>query len=747
MKKKIPMKQDINCINFKGLLAYLRNNYGDTGVRQVLEGLVFNEYYLIADKYEPEKLTPVSEKHLTDPAYWVSNDFSMQLLANVKKVVPGPNPLFKAGENCITQELSKSALFAARIFGVKFLAKQAANLNAKFTRTKQVKLIESGANYFLFELKYRPGYKVSKDVCNWNRGIYTGIGKVTGLQDVACEEIKCVLDGSACCMFRVSWKRVKTLKRLIKWLLKKSIKDLLEDYENTVKDRDKLITHLKQSEERYRMLTTHSATGIFICREGVFLYANERLAQILGFPLEKIIGRKIREFVHPEDYSKVKDGMPVNPAGNPLELRALRKDGREAWLEVFSTTIEYKNRQAKMGNLIDISERKQAEEKQRKLEAQLRQAHKMEAVGTLAGGIAHDFNNLLQAVQGYVELLMLQKEEGEPGFREMQEITRAVRRGKDLTRQLLTLSRRVESNLRSIDMNDEVYNIKLLLGRIIPQNITIELRLQENLPTVKGDAVQIEQVLMNLAVNARDAMPRGGTLTISTTGAVLDEAFCTAHAEVNPGSYVLLTLSDTGEGMDEETQKHIFEPFYTTKEVGEGTGLGLAMVYGIVKNHGGYILCSSSSGKGTTFKIYFPASEKTDEPAPKEKTVEGGLAGSETVLIVDDEDYILEVGEEMLSIFGYRVFTVENCRKALEFYRQKKGNIDLVILDLILPGMGGRQCLKEFLKINPQAKIIFASGYSADSSAAELLEEGALGFVAKPFEIKELLKAIRRVLD
>lgn len=747
------MNRDINCINFKGLLAYLRKEYGEQGVKDLVQGLVDNPDYLVADKYDPAKLRPVSEAHLTDPSYWVSNEFSMQLLANVKKVVPGPNSLYKAGEACIIRELSRNFLFFVRVFGIKFLAKQAGRVNAKFNRTKEAKLVDMGSNFVTIELTYKPGFRVTKDVCNWNRGIYAGIGRVSGLKDVKCEEIECVTEGDACCKLKVTWKKANPFKTFTKWVLKKFLQDLLDDYEEILRDRDELIARLKQSKERYQTLTANALTGIYICRKNVFVYVNEPLARMLDYIPNEMNGRHIEEFVHPEDRNKFKDEL-VSPDDDQtgkkqFEFRALKKDGSEICLEVLATAVEYDGKEAEMGNVIDISERKQAEISHSKLEAQLLQSQKMEAIATLAGGIAHDFNNLLQGVQGYVELILLRKKEGEHGYRELQEITNTIRRGKELTRQLLTLSRKVESNLRLVDLNDEVDNVKHLLERTLPRMIEIKLQQEENLKTLKGDPVQIEQVIMNIAVNARDAMAvaEGGTLTISTENVVLDDDFCRSHAGAKPGEYVMLAISDTGHGMDEETAKRMFDPFYTTKEVGEGTGLGLSTVYGIVRNHGGFIAVATQPGAGTTFKIYFPAVEKIEEQPAKEKQVEGELGGNETILLVDDEDYILEIGDEILTLFGYRVLTRPNGEDALEYYRKKKDRIDLIILDLIMPGLGGKKCLKELLKINPDVKVIITSGYAAVSSKKEIFAEGAKGMVDKPFEMKQLLREIRRVLD
>jgi CheY-like chemotaxis protein len=371
----------------------------------------------------------------------------------------------------------------------------------------------------------------------------------------------------------------------------------------------------------------------------------------------------------------------------------------------------------------------------------------MEAVGTLAGGIAHDFNNLLQAVQGYAELLLLSRGKKEPGYQELHEISRAAKRGGELTRQLLTFSRKEESRLRPIDLNREVMDVRELLLRTIAKMIEIKLHLAVELKSINGDPGQIEQVLMNLAVNAKDSMPDGGKLVIETENVLLDEEYCKKHVEVRSGEYVLLTVSDTGHGMDQQTLEHIFEPFFTTKEVGEGTGLGLATVYGIVKGHGGFILCNSKPGEGTTFKVYFPAIEPHGASVVMKDVTIPPRGDGEVILVVDDEDFIRDLGEKILTGYGYQVLTASDGENALEIYGKERGRIDLVLLDLIMPGMGGGRCLESLLEIDPQAKVLIASGYSPGGPTRKALDAGAHGFVRKPYEVRDLLRVVQETLD
>jgi len=370
----------------------------------------------------------------------------------------------------------------------------------------------------------------------------------------------------------------------------------------------------------------------------------------------------------------------------------------------------------------------------------------MEAIETLAGGVAHDFNNLLQVILGYSELLLVEKPDEDHDSADLKKINQAARSGAELVRSLLTFSRKVEPRLVPISLNRQIGYVERLLGRTLPKMIDIRLDLAEDLDRVNADPAQMEQILMNMAVNARDAMSDGGTLTVSTRNVTLEEEYCRLHADTRPGDYVLLTVADTGKGMDRKTLEHIFEPFFTTKELGRGTGLGLAMVYGIVKQHGGHVTCYSEDGRGTVFSIYLPVISAEPETTT-DLLEEAPPRGTETILLVDDEDMVRELGERILTKNGYTVLTATDGGQALDLYVRSQEQISLVILDLIMPAMGGMECLKEFLKIDPQVRVLVASGYSGDTSSSECIQRGAKGFVPKPFRFKELLNQVRKVLD
>jgi PAS domain S-box-containing protein len=523
------------------------------------------------------------------------------------------------------------------------------------------------------------------------------------------------------------------------------LKTANEKLSGEIEERERAAEALRLSKLRYQTLFESAPVGIWhAAPDGSGDIVNEGLLKIAGMTQETVRGEGWASGLHPEDKERVyREWSAFVQGKEPYEstYRFRHPDG--AVRHVLGQAVPEIGLEGEIlgfiGTLTDITEQKH-------LETKLQEAQKMEAVGTLAGGIAHDFNNLLQAILGYADLLRLRKGKDEPRSRELQEIISASKRGAELTQQLLTFSRRVESKLRPTDLNLGIENTRKIFARTLPKMIEIDLLLSDNLSFVNADPGQMEQILMNLAVNAKDAMPDGGKLTIKTGNVILDEEYCRTHPEAIPGEYVLLEVSDTGHGMAEETLKHIFDPFFTTKGLAEGTGLGLAMVYGIVKSHNGYITCTSDFGTGTTFKIYLPAVEQEEKP---EMVVEKDLCrgGTETILLVDDEGFVRDVARQILTEFGYTVIVANDGESALQLYEQERGRVDLVILDLIMPGIGGRKCLEKLLKINPKAKIVVASGFSNIEPIKETVEAGAKGFIGKPYEMKGFLKVVREVLD
>ncbi len=477
---------------------------------------------------------------------------------------------------------------------------------------------------------------------------------------------------------------------------------------------------------------------------------NPAAEKMLGWSADEAMGRPLPSVPveSQEEFRGFRERIRSGKTLDGVEVRRQKRDGTPIDYSIYASPLHDTEGRI-TGNicvLVDITERKQAEQEKEKLQAQLLQAQKMEAIGTLAGGIAHDFNNLLQVVLGYSDILLFDKKPSDPDYERLHAIRQAGRHGSELANRILAFSRRLEPNAHPVNLNNEIRRVQKMLERTVPKMIRIEILLADNLMTVNADPGQMEQILLNLAVNAQHAMPDGGRLTIETANVTLDEDYSRTHLDAEPGKYVLLTVSDTGHGMDKEVVEHIFEPFYMTKGPGEGTGLGLAMVFGIVKSHKGHISCYSEPGSGTTFRIYLPAIvQEIEQDVPV--TQQMPAFGTETILLVDDEKSIRKLGEQMLRMAGYRVLTATNGREALEVYRSNQAKIALVLLDLMMPEMGGKQCLEELLKINPRVKVVIASGYSPNGPTKEALTSGAKGFVNKPYDIRQVLEVVRAVLD
>jgi two-component system cell cycle sensor histidine kinase/response regulator CckA len=423
------------------------------------------------------------------------------------------------------------------------------------------------------------------------------------------------------------------------------------------------------------------------------------------------------------------------------EYRIVRKDGTVIW--VSDTAVVAKGNDAEPvmeGIIVDITDRKL-------LENQLQQSRRMEAVGRLAGGIAHDFNNLLTIIKGYAELAV-QRSGIQPELRaDVQQIENAAERASTLIRQLLAFSRRQVLQPKIIDLNAIVLGLDKLLGRLMGEHIEMVTRCAANVGRVKADPAQVEQVIMNLVVNARDAMPKGGRLTVETYNIDLDSTYARDHVSVKPGAYVMLAVSDTGIGMNPETVAHIFEPFYTTKESGQGTGLGLSTVYGIVKQSGGYIWVYSEPGKGTTFKVYLPRVAEQVEAKPERVELPTVNKGSETILLVEDEEAVRELTSRILSAKGYSVVAAKSVKDAEEWCEKHGGEIHLLLTDIIMPGTSGRELARRITAKHPQTRVLYMSGYTDNVLAQGGVLEAGLSFLQKPFTPAALAQKVRDVLD
>jgi len=503
-----------------------------------------------------------------------------------------------------------------------------------------------------------------------------------------------------------------------------------------------------EAENKYRTLVEQVAAISYIAELGMngqWHYVSPQIESITGYTQDEWLAnsRDWSRHVPSEDHAVIEAAEDSSMRGERFqaEYRIVRKDGSVIWVSDTAVVVAGSGPHPVMeGIIVDITERKL-------LENQLQQSRRMEAVGRLAGGIAHDFNNLLTIVKGYAELA-LQRTGVQPELRaDVQQIENAAERASTLIRQLLAFSRRQVLQPKIIDLNAIVLGLDKLLGRLMGEHIEMVTRCAANVGHVKADPAQIEQVIMNLVVNARDAMPKGGRLTVETVNVDLDSTYARDHVTVKPGPYVMLAVSDSGIGMNPETVAHIFEPFYTTKESGQGTGLGLSTVYGIVKQSGGYIWVYSEPGKGTTFKVYLPRVAEQVESKPQAAEIPAAGRGSETILLVEDEEAVRELASRILSAKGYSVVAAKSVREAEEFAEKHRGEIHLLLTDIIMPGTSGRELARRITRRHPRTRVLYMSGYTDNVLAQGGVLEAGLSFLQKPFTPGALVQKVRDVLD
>jgi len=509
---------------------------------------------------------------------------------------------------------------------------------------------------------------------------------------------------------------------------------------------------LRASEERYRTLVDSALDGIVIHAGDRVAFANRAVAAMLGFAgPAALVGQPLESFVHPDDLASVHDRVRRVLAGEavayPVEIRYVKRDGTELPVENTGALVTYEGKPAILAVVRDITARKRAEEEKAALEAQLQQAQKMELVGRLAGGVAHDFNNMLGVILGHAEVALGRVGPDQPLHGHLAEIRKAAERSADLTRQLLAFARKQTIAPKVLDLNETVEGMLKMLRRLIGEDIDLTWQPEAGLWPVRVDPSQLDQILANLCLNARDAIADVGKMTIETATSVFDADYCAAHAGFVPGEYVRLAVSDDGCGMDKETLAHVFEPFFTTKRVGMGTGLGLAMVYGIVKQNNGFINAYSEPGHGTTFSIYLPRHAGKAEQARSEDAAEPLVRGHETILLVEDERAILEMTKEMLELHGYVVLAAGTPGAAIRMAREHHGEIHLLMTDVVMPEMNGRDLAKNLLSIYPHLKRLFTSGYTANLIAHRGVLDDGVHFLEKPFSMKGLAAKVRQALE
>ena len=517
---------------------------------------------------------------------------------------------------------------------------------------------------------------------------------------------------------------------------------LYEKGQKEIAIRKKTEKALRESEKRYRTVLEANPDSVIVYDlEGRVTYLNPTFTRVFGWKLEDRLGKKMDMFVPEEDWPNTKRMIEKVLAGenvSGIETHRYTKAGNIIPVSISGAIYNDRdgNPAGSVVNLRDISE-------QKKLEAQMQQSQKMEAIGTLAGGIAHDYNNLLMGILGNVSLISLDFDSSHPYYKKLKNIEKYVRSGADLTKQLLGFAKGGKYEVKPVDINDLLEKSSEMFSRT-RKEIRIHRKYQKDIWSVEVDLSQIEQVLLNLYVNAGQAMPGGGNLYLQTENVTLNENYV-RHFSAKKGDYVKISVKDTGVGMDEDTIKRIFDPFFTTKDRSRGTGLGLASAYGIIKNHGGIINAHSMIGQGSTFDVYLPASLK--KIVQKEELNRGALKGSETVLLIDDEEIIIDIGGQILERLGYRALMARSGKEAIEIYQANKNEINIVILDMIMPDMGGGETYDRLKKINHEIKVLLSSGYSIDGQASEIMNRGCNGFIQKPFNMEQLSRKIRGILS
>ena len=509
---------------------------------------------------------------------------------------------------------------------------------------------------------------------------------------------------------------------------------------------------LRQAESQYRLLVNASPDLVYILNhEGEFTFVNAAVERLLGYKQSRLFGKHYSSIVSEEDIDKAKYHFNERRTGAratrcmELRLKHFQNNGAPnkfltvelVAMGMYDRPVDQidKELMGTYGVARDIAHRKLHE-------PQLLQAQKMEAIGTLAGGIAHNFNNLLMVIQGSVSLMLMEMDSTHPYYVRLKNIEKQVQSGAELTSRLIGYARMGKYEVKTVDLNHLVREASDTFGRT-KKEITIHLELDKDLYAIEADVAQVQQVLFNLFVNAADAMPGGGDLILKTMNTT-HESLKGKLYDPKPGNYALLTITDTGIGMGKHTIEHIFDPFFTTKEMGRGTGLGLASVYGIIKGHGGYIDVESKKGHGTTFSIFLPAPEKP--PLKVVETANPSIKGAGTILLVDDEETVLESGQDFLEAMDYRVFLARDGKEAIEVYRKNQDDIDIVILDIVMPDMNGGEAYDRMKEINPGLKVLLSSGNRIDRQATDILERGCDGFIRKPFSIRELFGKIREIL-
>ena len=509
---------------------------------------------------------------------------------------------------------------------------------------------------------------------------------------------------------------------------------------------------LRESEERFRTIFETAQDSIFIKNRSLkYTQVNPAMARLYGLPVSKLIGRTDGELFGKKTAAHIKEIDSRVLGGEIVEEETTKKvNGIPHIFHVIKVPMRDNSGEiiGLCGIARDITERKRLDEEKEKIQALLLQSQKMEAIGRLAGGVAHEFNNLLTGIMGFSELLLARIDDNSPLRKDIEAIKKASKRAALLSSQLLAFSRSQKALLTVLDLNVVVNNIEKMLRRLIGEHIKLVTHLDPSLEHVKSDPGLMEQLIVNLAVNARDAMPEGGKLTLKTENIILSAGDCKDILNAHPGKFVCLSVTDTGIGMNQEVIHRMFEPFFGTKEVGKGSGLGLSVVYGIIKQHEGWINVETEPGQGSTFRIYLPVSSEKPVKKSEETISSTSFNGNgESILVVEDEEIVLKLATRVLSENGYVVFEAANAKEALDIYNREKGKFNLVFTDVVMPGENGLQLVDKLLTLNPELRVLFSSGYSDDKSHRDIIIERGLQFLQKPYTPTELLQVIKEVIE
>jgi len=738
-----------SCINTRAIIEYFEERLPEA-VPSLMAGL------------GPEiAALPDPKAFLMEINNWVSSDIMIQMFDNARRISGKVDVAFDIGFQSAARKklgyVQRIIMFAYK--NPRRTLKRVQAINDKFNKNKTIELVETSRDRAVIRLHWLPNIPAVVDFCKFNKGIYSGIPTVWNLPPAEVVETRCLFSGDEYCEYHFKWVRkpffLETgLRLLAPWSLLKSTIEELEADKDLLKNKFteihalnlqlrekidqnlKLYSQLETSERQYRGLVENAHEGIWIVEvDGAIKFANRRMQEITGANLAH---RNIAEFWAPETKGIVETILAQNRAGQVVQRELEILSENRSPVPVIMSSVPLMENGRFIGTFAmfsDISEKKA-------MEKQILEQQKMEAIGTLAGGIAHNFNNLLMNIMGLAGLILAGTDSGNAAYNDLKLIEQEVVKGSALTKQLLSLGRDGRFSPKPTNLNDFLEKTAKLFCRTRSE-ATITRNLSPHLPTVEIDQGQMEQVMLNLFVNAWQAMSSKGEMMLATREVTLSKAFCAPY-ERPPGRYVHLNLTDTGQGMDASTLGRIFEPFFTTKGVGQGTGLGLATVYAIIQHHQGIIKVESQPGQGTTFHIFLPVSDKPVVTAlPRDDAL---TKGSGTILLVDDEDSIRMVAGRMLEQLGYQVLMAANGHQALEIYRREQNRIDLMILDMIMPGMGGAESFHKVKAINPMVKVLLSSGYSLDGETQEVMAAGAHGFIQKPYRIAALSHKVAELL-